>query len=113
MRTSGPCARRGEHPARGRRLQTDADLEALLGSTYHRDGGAGHALTYWRGRQALARELLAARQALRALLETSDLVGQLVGRGAAATLRQRLEGGLKQARACLPEHQDPAGGEAR
>lgn len=90
-------------------MQTDADLEALLGSTYHRDGGAGHALTYWRGRQALAREVLAARQALRALLEVSDLVGQLVGQGAATALRRRLEGCLKQARACLPEHENPAG----
>lgn len=90
-------------------MQTDADLEALLGSTYHRDGGAGHALTYWRGRQALARDLLAARQALRALLEVSDLVGQLVGRGAATPLRQRLEGCLKRAQACLPEHEASAG----
>ena len=92
-------------------MQTDADLQALLSSTYHRDGGAGHALTYWRGRQALARDLLAARRALRQLLESGDLLLQLVGRGAAVPLRQRLEDALTQARQCLPEHRPAAADE--
>jgi hypothetical protein len=87
-------------------VQTDGDLQALIDATYHRDGGAGHALTYWRGRQSLARDLLAARQALRSLLQASDLLLQLGGVGSTEGLRGRLEACRAAARACLPEHEE-------
>jgi hypothetical protein len=86
-------------------VQTDGDLQALIDATYHRDGGAGHALTYWRGRQSLARDLLAARHALRNLLQASDLLLQLGGAGSTEALKGRLEASRAAARACLPEHQ--------
>ena len=93
-------------------MLTDGDLQALIEGTYHRDGGAGHALTYWRGRQALARDLLAARQALRGLMRMSDLVVQLTGSGTTEALRSRLESCRTAAKACLPEEQQigPDGG---
>jgi hypothetical protein len=86
-------------------VQTDGDLQALIDSTYHRDGGAGHALTYWRGRQALARDLLSARQALRGLLRASELLVALSGQGTTQALRSRLEACRTAASACLPEEQ--------
>lgn len=88
-------------------MKTDGDLQALIDATYHRDGGAGHALTYWRGRQSLARDLLAARQALRTLLQAGDLLLQLGGAGSTEALKSRLEACRAAARACLPEHEQP------
>jgi hypothetical protein len=90
-------------------VQTDGDLQALIEGTYHRDGGAGHALTYWRGRQALARDLLAARQALRGLLRVSELLVALTGSGSTEAIRSRLEACRSVAKTCLPEEQ-PGGG---
>ena len=87
-------------------MQTDGDLKAVIEATYHRDGGAGHALTFWRGRQALARDLLAARQALRTLLQTSELLVQLASPGSTEALRARLDACRAAVLACLPEHQD-------
>ena len=84
-------------------MHSDADLQALLASTYHRDGGAGRALTYWRGRHALAKDLLALRLAVRTLLNASSLLQQLGDGAGSASLRQRLEAAREQVLLALPE----------
>lgn len=91
-------------------VQSDADLRSLLASTYHRDGGAGHALTYWRGRQALAKDVLALREAVRALLHASELLAQLASPGATPALTERLAAARTLARQCLPEQSAPTQG---